>query len=272
MNTRSIFMANTMKNLSYDANLSAYTIEDLTMAKDSFYAEAEVLYKTTTKAISNLLDQYLNNWEVDYMFRDRLELGIKDSSRHLSVTIYFGEKLYSKDNKFEFNISPSCIGSFNIINDSEERTYFEGIGKIISNEDINRPLLKILEDFFYPAQTIDKDIYIIEHEIDKRNNEAKKITERNEMLEEFKTTKAAIIEAKNKLKDPNNLNADMWVIIRKDCPEHLANATCRKKNVQVMPYGVMTGSTTRGVMYDCADKNDGSYAVKHVRTIKLNND
>lgn len=270
MNNRSIFLARTMKNLSYDANLSAYTIEDLTMVKDAFYAEAEVLYKTTMKTISDLFDQHLNNWEINYMFRDRLELGIKDSSRHLSITIYFGKKLYSKDDKFEFNISPSCIGSFNIINDSEERTYFEGIGKIISNEDINRPLLKILEDFFCPARIIDKDIYIIEREIDKRNNEAKKITERNEMLEEFKTTKDAIIEAKNKLKDPNNLNADMWVIIRKDCPEHLANATYRNKNIQVSPFGVMTGSIARSKIYECTKNNKNSYTVKHVRTIKLN--
>lgn len=248
-----------MLNLEYKTNLSDYTDDQLTSMRNGLCNEYQTAMKHTIARITELLDVYIPSFMVSNLYNDRLVLIAKNRNRWLDIDIYFGESWWDKEGKFKFQINPSSVGTFDILGTSDEINYYTAIGIIISNAEFNSKLLDALKEFAPISKQIDKDVYVINGELNSRERLAELDAQRRAAKEFFATTEKAIIEHL-----AADLNDDYYVCVCTAPQEHLVNATYRNKNIQILPVGV-------NVRYDAErllpyGKN---YKIVNVKKIKL---
>lgn len=255
-----------MKNFDYNHDFSNYSDDELNSIQTELCEEHSLLVSYTAQKIKSLVLQYMDGWEVLNLYNDRLVLGVKDSSRNLNVDIYFGYEWW-KENKseFEFKINPSSLGSFDILGDSEEKTYYVGIGIILSHPNFQRNLYDFLKAFHPDITVLRTDIHIVSSEIKKRERKVKEEQERNDMLAAFANT-ANEIKKYQELTKTSDIDVNLFVVYN-ECPaNHLANATYRNKPIQILPVGVVSLNEAR----DIIRKNSQQFLKnKHVKAIKL---
>lgn len=222
-----------MLNLEYKTNLSNYTEDQLTSMRNDLCNEHRTTMNHAIASITELLEVYIPAFMVSNLYNDRLVLIGKNRNRWLDIDIYFGKNWWDKENGFKFQINPSSVGTFDIIGSSDEINYYTAIGIIISNAEFNSKLLGILKEFEPICKQIDKDIYVINSELDSRKRLAEFEAECCAAKENFASTKKAIIDHL-----AANLNDDYYVCVCTAPHEHLVNAIYRNKNIQILPVGV----------------------------------
>ena len=248
-----------MLNLEYKTNLSNYTDDQLTSMRNDLCNEHRTAANCAITRITELIEIYIPAFMVSNLYNDRLVLIAKNRNRWLDINIYFGKSWWDNEKGFKFQINPSSVGAFDILGTSDEINYYTAIGTIISNAEFNSKLLDILKEFELISKQIDKDIYVINNEIDSRKRLAELEAERSTAKENFAATEKAIIDHL-----AATLNDDYYVCVCTTPQEHLVNATYRNKNIQILPVGV-------NVRYDAErllpyGKN---YKVINIKKIKL---
>ena len=87
-----------MKKFDYNHDFSNYSNDELNSIQTELCEEHSSLILSTAQKIKSLVLQYMDGWEVLHLHNDRLVLGVKDSSRNLSVDIYFGYEWWKENN------------------------------------------------------------------------------------------------------------------------------------------------------------------------------
>lgn len=201
------------------------------------------------QAISDLIKKYMPKCYLKSLYNNAMIIGFNEHecwSRNLSITIYFGVDCWEQEKGFKFQINPSSIGTFNIIDNSEENAYYIAIGTILSNNEFNLLLHGNLYHFYEEYMPIEEEKCVVCNEIRKRVNEKKKAEELAKCKEEFASTKEQI-----KSKD----NAGKFIVISKNDNGFLNNAIYCEKSVRVMPYGVSDYAT----MLNILKEKEGEY-------------
>jgi hypothetical protein len=199
------------------------------------------------KKITALLNHYLPKYKVETLSDNliRLTPTNKVNTRFYDIEIYFGEDSWAKEKGFKYEINPSSIGSFSIIDNGDNTgkiDYYASIATILTNETLHENMLIALKSFHYEIMPLVDQMYDIA--IIKRNREyEKRVQELKQVArEEFQSTYDAIIDEQAQ----GNAN-DLYVVMYKSGAN--PNAIYRKKEVKIMPYGVGTYSdmvTARG--------------------------
>ena len=213
-------------------NYKAMTDNELNTVSNELHDESLKCYFKYKQLLHNYIKSYLPDCYLESLHNNKLVIGLNEHEgwfRNLSIAIYFGVDCWTQDKGFEFKINPSSIGTFNILDSGEEKAYYMTIGTILSNDEFNLILHGTLNHFYEEIIPIEEEIYAVCDEIRKRENEKKKAEELTKSKEEFTSTKEQIL-SKN--------NTGKYVIIAKYDKGAFNNAIYRKKNVQVMPYGV----------------------------------
>ena len=213
-------------------NYKAMTDNELNTVSNELYDESLKCYFKYKQLLHNYIKSYLPDCYLESLHNNKLVIGLNEHEgwfRNLSIAIYFGVDCWAQEKGFKFQINPSSIGTFNILDSSEEKAYYMTIGTILSNNEFNLILHGTLKHFYEEITPIENNIWEVCNEIRSRELKKKKEEELTKSKDEFTSTKEQILS-----KD----NSGKYVIITKHDKGEFNNAIYRKKNVQVMPYGV----------------------------------
>lgn len=233
--------------MTQNTNYKAMTTEELNNILIDLHCKHVEIRDFAIKKITTLLDQYLPKYKVDTLNDNLIRLTPRNKvdTRFYDIEIYFGEDSWAREKGFKYEINPSSIGSFSIINNGDNTgkiDYCTSIGVILTNETLQENMLIALKTFYYEIMPLTDQMYDIAsikrtREYEKRVQEVKQAAR-----EEFQSTYDAIINEQAQ----GNTN-DLYVVMYKSAAN--ANAIYRKKEVKIMPYGVGTYSdmvTARG--------------------------
>lgn len=233
--------------MTQNTNYKAMTTEELNNLHIDLHCKYVEIRDFAIKKITALLNHYLPKYKVETLSDNliRLTPTNKVGTRFYDIEIYFGEDSWAKEKGFKYEINPSSIGSFSIIDNGDNTgkiDYYASIATILTNETLHENMLIALKSFHYEIMPLVDQMYDIA--IIKRNREyEKRVQELKQVArEEFQSTYDAIIDEQAQC----NAN-DLYVVMYKSGAN--PNAIYRKKEVKIMPYGVGTYSdmvTTRG--------------------------
>lgn len=233
--------------MTQNTNYKAMTTEELNNLHIDLHCKYVEIRDFAIKKITALLYHYLPKYKVETLSDNliRLTPTNKVGTRFYDIEIYFGEDSWAKEKGFKYEINPSSIGSFSIIDNGDNTgkiDYYASIATILTNETLHENMLIALKSFHYEIMPLVDQMYDIA--IIKRNREYEKRVEevKQAAREEFQSTYDAIIDEQAQ----GNAN-DLYVVMYKSGAN--PNAIYRKKEVKIMPYGVGTYSdmvTARG--------------------------
>lgn len=224
--------------MTQEINYKAMTTEELNNMHLDLHCKYVEIRDFAINKITTLLTRYIPKYKVESLNDNiiRLTPTNKVGTRFYDIEIYFGEDSWAKEKGFKYEINPSSIGAFPIIDNGDNTgkiDYYTSIGVILTNETLQENMLIALKSFYYEIMPLVDQMYDIaivkrSREYEKRVQEVKQAAR-----EEFQSTYDAIINEQAQ----GNAN-DLYVVMYKS--DANPNAIYRKKEVKIMPYGVGT--------------------------------
>lgn len=213
---------------NFDTNFSEYTTEFLKSELEKYvngHREWVIVHK---ELINSMLNEAMPKWQVRTLDVNRLTIDRKDKEscrRGLDFDIYFGYPMFG-DEEFEFKINPSTIGSFSLLQYSEEVEYFTTVGVFVTNHEFAVSLKEVLYDYHIKVRELRDAIYVLQSELRKRETLEKQAAETAESNSFAEEIKAAI-------KNVDNPETTFVVVDKTPCG-HIVNASYRRRPVKVL--------------------------------------
>ena len=163
-------------------------LEILSTKREELYNNLKELTNRYRGVISTFIEASLGKeWGCTNLYDESLQLGFVDGSwkdgtpRFQTFDIYYKVKECDYNFKtheygpeyFKFQMNTACFGSFNIEGESMPKTYYIGVGKLLSDVDLQSKIKLTLTEFHVKYDEIRKEACKVDNEI-----EAIKLAER----------------------------------------------------------------------------------------------
>lgn len=191
-------------------------LEILSTKREELYKNLKELTNRYQGAISAFVKASLGKeWGCTNLCEELLELGFiggswKDGTpRYQTFDVYYKVKERDYNFKtreygpeyFKFQMNSACFGSFNIEGESIPKTYYIGVGKLLSDVDLQSKIKLTLAEFHVKYDEIQKEVNKVDNEIEgikRAEYDAKMQKKENELFEQQKEILSKIKDTETK--------------------------------------------------------------------------
>lgn len=155
-------------------------LEILSAKREELYNNLKALTDRYRGVISAFIEASLGKeWGCVHLYDESLQLGFIEGSwkdgtpRFQTFDVYYNVRECDYNFKtgersepyFKFQVNTGCFGSFNIEGESMPKTYYIGVGKLLSDVDLQSKIKMTLTEFREKYDVIRKDAWKVDDEI-----------------------------------------------------------------------------------------------------------
>ena len=184
-------------------------LEILSAKREELYNNLKALTDRYRSVISAFVEASLGKeWGCTNLYDESLQLGFIEGSwkdgtpRFQTFDVYYKVKDRDYDFKtheygpeyFKFQVNTACFGSFNIEGESMPKTYYIGVGKLLSDVELQSKIKLTLAEFHVKYDEIRKEAWKVDDEISAIKHAEREAEEKKKEDELLALQKEALAE------------------------------------------------------------------------------